>query len=162
LGGRCGGWDSRDHDVFMRVWTQVGLPTVVSANSEGVAAQSKFAPSRESVDQFIRKLTPLMPGKDGEEIDDHVRWNITMINLVAEKKAVLNEWKIDKGSVGEDAAESNLGDLEEGSTGTNSNSLKPLQDAAKEMERVAMKERVMKWKLEKEESKRLQAVRISI
>jgi hypothetical protein len=52
--------------------------------------------------------------------------------------------------------------LEEGSTGTNSNSLKPLQDAAKEMERVAMKERVMKWKLEKEESKRLQAVRISI
>ena len=46
-GGRTGGWDSRDHDAFIRVWTQTGCaptirppPQIISHSSQDVASSS--------------------------------------------------------------------------------------------------------------------------
>lgn len=34
MGGRTGGWDHRDHDIFIKVWTQLGCCPVASAKDD--------------------------------------------------------------------------------------------------------------------------------
>ena len=61
-GGRTGGWDSRDHDAFIRVWTQTGCsptvrppPQIITHLSQDVASSSgsprKGGPKSPSRDQ---------------------------------------------------------------------------------------------------------------
>src|SRR5690349_11772360 len=53
LGGRTGGWDSRDHDAFLRLWTQIvgdSTPTARQANL------------------IVQRLPTMVPGKNDEGI----------------------------------------------------------------------------------------------
>ena len=75
-GGRNGGWDSRDHDTFLRIFTQV-IPSFVQSyisydpNHETAAA--KHIP--EQVELLLRRRLALMlPGKDEAEIQEHIKW----------------------------------------------------------------------------------------
>jgi len=66
LGGRTGGWDSRDHDAFIRVWTQVGCAPAVRpppqiTNHLAAAASSSSGGARGG---GIRS-PPKSPQRDG-------------------------------------------------------------------------------------------------
>jgi hypothetical protein len=78
------------------------------------------------------------------------------MNLLAEKKSILSDWKMEKGS-----AVSTIDDVELEDTDENSDPhARSLQEVDKEMERAEVKERLARWKMEKEEEKKLQSVSI--
>jgi hypothetical protein len=58
LGGRCGDWDSRDHDIFLRSVTQ----------ALGIDAAFKL----KSSSNIVTKLMVVLPGKNQIEIEEHI------------------------------------------------------------------------------------------
>ena len=83
LGGRLGGWDSRDHDIFVRVWTQHVAPV---AGGSGGKQQSQSQSQREKEGRGVldlgsktayllrRRLVQAVQMKSEEEIEEHLLW----------------------------------------------------------------------------------------
>lgn len=93
LGDRLGGWDSRDHDIFVRVWTQYVAPI---AGASGVKQQSQSRVDEEEEEGtqkqkekegrgvldlgsktahlLRRRLVQAVQMKSEEEIEEHLLW----------------------------------------------------------------------------------------
>jgi hypothetical protein len=99
--GRLGGWDYRDHDVFLKIWTQLGIEIqsydgvllsetsddkpesdnnkvitmqVPCATENGQDSKPRsFTVSNRAV--LIRKLSKLLPGSNLDEIESHITWS---------------------------------------------------------------------------------------
>lgn len=76
--GRVGGWDSRDHDIFLKVWTQLNmkLPGLLSSMSfdDIVHRTIDELPAVANQGLFVRKLCKLLPSTTEVEIIDHIAW----------------------------------------------------------------------------------------
>ena len=114
MGGRYGGWDSRDHDSFLKVLTVVqahggykGDGIIRSKIAEGnvngdtaellVIEDEVAKQDSVSIDpQFVNKFVTFLPGKTVDEIEEHIRWHIEYMSVQSEKKFILSEWKDEK------------------------------------------------------------------
>ena len=65
LGGRTGGWDSRDHDAFIRVWTQVGCAPAVRPPPQITNHLATAASSSSSSSQSGNRSPPKSPQRIG-------------------------------------------------------------------------------------------------
>jgi hypothetical protein len=93
LGGRSGGWDYRDHDVFIRAWTQAACApeevefvlqdleidgflhrSLVSQQTKEPVTNVYLKLPRPQKIVVMRKLRPMLPGKSEEEVEDHINW----------------------------------------------------------------------------------------
>ena len=101
--GRTGGWDYRDHDLFLKVITQLNIDIVSSSiphEEEGqshnaeehpsanfdyntVAIQVDLAGNKRHIYKvyslsnravFVKKLSKLLPGSSADDIEKHVDW----------------------------------------------------------------------------------------
>ena len=85
LGGRCGKWDSRDHDVFIRIWTQtISTPIHDPEDREGIEseynAESIIILSAHQRSLFMKKIIPVLPGKNEDEVHVHIEWYFKIFN----------------------------------------------------------------------------------
>ncbi len=78
IGGRTGGWDNTDHDIFLRVWTQ----TI-----------TKFPPTSSQKGSLLKRVCPLLPGKIAEEVEEHIQFYSTFLELMERKKRSLKAWQ---------------------------------------------------------------------
>jgi hypothetical protein len=72
--GRYGKWDSRDHDVFLKIWNQV-------IEKEHQTFQEDLTDKKESIQlpasqkaTILKKMNALIVGKQKGELDDHLNW----------------------------------------------------------------------------------------
>ena len=78
IGGRTGGWETSEHDIFLKVWTQTVTVRPVSKAQRSV---------------LVRRCTPMLPNRTADEVDEHCLYYSNYLDLTDEKKRVLNEWK---------------------------------------------------------------------
>ena len=84
-----GGWDPRDHDIFIRVWTQcVGPVAAASASADGgdeekhddesssLEARKKAVLDLGSKQAYVlrKRLVQAVQMKSEEEIEEHLLW----------------------------------------------------------------------------------------
>ncbi|XP_044302194.1 coiled-coil domain-containing protein 112 isoform X1 [Varanus komodoensis] len=72
-GGRQGGWDECDHQIFLKVWTK-----------------HKGKPS------YINEALDYLPDKTRETIQQHEKWHQEFLILEAQKKESIQKWKMNK------------------------------------------------------------------
>lgn len=88
MGGRTGGWDSRDHDSFLKVLTVlqahggysdaiVSTQVVKAAIDDDDELRVIRDEDKQSVSvnpQFVGKFVSFLPGKTVAEIEEHIIW----------------------------------------------------------------------------------------
>ena len=98
LGDRLGGWDSRDHDIFIRLWTQHVGPAASGGGSGGYHSRQKQNQGEPPVEEetkenekekkerkvldlgsktaylLRRRLAQAVQMKSEEEIEEHLLW----------------------------------------------------------------------------------------
>ncbi|XP_062985581.1 coiled-coil domain-containing protein 112 [Elgaria multicarinata webbii] len=72
-GGRQGGWDECDHQIFLKVWTK-----------------HKGKPS------YIDEALDYLPDRTREEIQQHEKWHQEFLTLEAQKRESIQKWKMKK------------------------------------------------------------------
>ncbi|XP_061480333.1 coiled-coil domain-containing protein 112 isoform X2 [Rhineura floridana] len=72
-GGRQGGWDEYDHQVFLKLWTK-----------------HKGKPS------YIDEVLDHLPDRTRKDIQQHEKWHQEFLILEAQKKESIQKWKIKK------------------------------------------------------------------
>eukprot|EP00602_Paraphysomonas_sp_CaronLab_P005426 CAMPEP_0185022180 /NCGR_PEP_ID=MMETSP1103-20130426/4905_1 /TAXON_ID=36769 /ORGANISM="Paraphysomonas bandaiensis, Strain Caron Lab Isolate" /LENGTH=381 /DNA_ID=CAMNT_0027554143 /DNA_START=295 /DNA_END=1437 /DNA_ORIENTATION=+ len=82
------GWDSRDHDVFLRNWTQI-----VAKN---IDESPKVELSERQEIELERRLAASLSCKSADDIREHIQWYVKIQRLLAEKKEILSIWKRNK------------------------------------------------------------------
>lgn len=93
--GRYGKWDSRDHDVFLKVWSQVidkehqNFDEDMTDKKDSV----QLSPSQRSM--ILRKINICALGKPQVEMEEHLNWYLQYMYLTLYKKKLVNEWKKD-------------------------------------------------------------------
>lgn len=95
---------------------------------------------------------PLLPGKIEEEVEEHVSWYLTSLSLLATKKNLLSEWKDSRLKERNRADENALADFGKKSAescGAGNNT--SLDSLISEEDKEALRNRIAKWKQEKEE-----------
>lgn len=137
LGGRAGGWDTRDHDSFLRVWSQLAYSLIVA--NDPLA----YSITDEQRNTLIRKLSLLVVGKNTEELDEHINKYLLIKALTDKKKAVLSRWK--ESHVKDINIEKEIDDSEN----TNHNNASSVNPTMREIDRIAARDRVAKWREEK-------------
>lgn len=117
---------------------------------------------------LMRKLMPLMPGKDARDVDEHISWHIQLSSLQAQKKALLASWREERqyqrdeskskaSSGGSTSGDSmGIGLVEEAGEFVDSGDIGVVARGGGEAtmsgeDRAAVRERIAKWKQEKEE-----------
>lgn len=80
--GKLGGWDSRDHDVFLKVWTNVMDSTngkvlddsilELDEHDEEQLLASMLTNSQKNL--ITKKCGISIPNYNHDEILDHLRW----------------------------------------------------------------------------------------
>lgn len=80
-----GGWDTRDHDVFLRVWTQTLPPPTDTQALAGLPAKS--------MQSFCRRVAPLLPGKDSLEIEEHIKWYFPVTTSLLNTMTCVGTWR---------------------------------------------------------------------
>lgn len=97
LGGRTGGWDTRDHDVFLRVWTQLLHPSEVEdrlrATLEHNEELQSLCSSIMGNEALMRKMAHQLPGKSLDELHCHISVYLQHLRLTMEKKHLVQLWK---------------------------------------------------------------------
>lgn len=78
IGGRTGGWEPGEHDIFLKVWTQTVTARPVSKAQRNT---------------LMRRVTPLLPNRTADEVDEHGIFYSNYLDLTGEKKRVLSAWK---------------------------------------------------------------------
>ena len=121
--GRYGGWDLRDHDTFLKIWTQNDVqllsvaPSSSSSSSSSSSAEDQGGNSSDSKadelnvekldeyistfsvsnrDQIIRKSIKQIPGVTYDDVDTHITWHVKISILNKEKKRIVDDWKREK------------------------------------------------------------------
>eukprot|EP01031_Cornospumella_fuschlensis_P029120 gene29120-35146_t len=119
--GRCGDWDPRDHDAFVRVWnsTLAGTevvhrvvhhadnadqakpeiahdhgPETLHEDAHGsafVAYEVQINPTQKA--QLVKKMEFHVLGKKRDEILSHIEWYSKVLVLMAKKKQLLSDWR---------------------------------------------------------------------
>eukprot|EP01041_Mallomonas_annulata_P001081 gene1083-2111_t len=165
-GGRCGGWDSRDHDVFLRAWTQTvdrDLETSLSASGASSSDHTDL-----DLDMFLpvatrslllRRLVPMLPGTDEEDINGHINWYCMMLSLQTEKKKLLDRWRSDKlvhskaNNIDPDQDSLPMDTARSGCSGTGTGTGSPSSKKSLGLvdDRASTKERVAAWRRQREE-----------
>lgn len=51
MGGRTGGWDHRDHDSFIKVWTQLGCAPTIEESTREAREQKTSNPEDDEADR---------------------------------------------------------------------------------------------------------------
>eukprot|EP01035_Chromulina_nebulosa_P016979 gene16979-22476_t len=173
--GRCGGWDHRDHDVFLKLWTQLHIrvnpviPPPPDYNEEAPQSEEKTNPYTEQFDitnrqTLVRKLVKLVPAVSASEIEQHIDWYVKVLQLSEKKKQLVEEWKQQRRSVKQTQLESQVHEiaLDEVQVNEANNNDKPIDD---EISRKQIKDKIELWKQikqqeidkKKEEEKQRQA-----
>lgn len=95
--GKHGGWDVRDHDVFLRTWNVFfgNNELVRRAETSGETKEVNFIFSITPVQerQLYRKLEHDVFAKSADELKEHVQWYGKTLELLAKKKQLLSDWK---------------------------------------------------------------------
>jgi hypothetical protein len=92
LGGRYGGWESRDHDAFLRAWVQSVPQPSQPSQGQGAAAVT-CAPTATQRRLLIKRLLAAVALKTEEELEAHVEWYVRHSELNAEKHVLVSQWK---------------------------------------------------------------------
>jgi hypothetical protein len=95
--GKHGGWDVRDHDVFLRTWNIFfGNNELVKRFEDAETKEVTFVFSITAVQekQLFRKLEHDVFAKSADELKEHVSWYGKTLELLAKKKRLLSDWKI--------------------------------------------------------------------
>ena len=184
LGGRCGTWDSRDHDVFIKIWTQLGCSSHLRPDGDELMGRndidsiegdesSKNVQLILPIEQhtaLMRRLRPLMPGKDSDDVVQHINWYVILCSLQAQKKALLASWREEKrkqataATCANAANEVGLEETEADDSGNPGSFQRGGLDGGagvSQEEREAIKERIARWKQERQEQEQRQQVRMS-
>ena len=112
-----------------------------------------YEPPANLIKIFLRKVCPVLPGQDQNEIEQHILWQTTTMNLIVEKKAILSAWKDEKAALsgeGVDDVDENgddIGGLEsnnESLDGSHQRVTAAVNALSKEAERAAVKERLQR------------------
>jgi len=82
IGGRTGGWDNTEHDIFLKIWTQT------------ISNPPEYTTREQNL--LIRRACPMLPNKNADEVKDHMQWFMNYLNIVEKKKQILNEWQNDR------------------------------------------------------------------
>ena len=148
LGGMYGGWDSRDHDAFVRSWVQ---STSASAHQGALNATQRRV--------LMKRIIANVPVKTEEELDAHVDWYIAHLELSSQKKVLLDEWKasrrVEQARKYKSTLEEELDEEEKGLSGG------PTSVFLRAEDREAQKLRIANWKKgrEEDEQKKLLAAK---
>ncbi len=146
LGGRYAGWDSRDHDAFLRIWTQLGV--TLSPPSDADSNSIDWVISEQHKTALIKKMLLLIPGKVTEELEDHIYKHIRITSLTAHKKQVILKWKNENSQNGE-KVETKLAEIVNDSL--HNSDEKKVGIPVSEEERAAVRARVAKWRADQKE-----------
>jgi len=147
LGGRYGGWESRDHDIFLRAWVQC----TSTSSSAGSAALSD-----KEQRMLLKRLVATVALKTEEECRAHMDWYAQFSELSHHKKTLLEEWKSSRQRETAKKYKSTLDD----SFSVHSNGSEEVGvggGAIRAEDKEALRLRIVSWKREKEEEQRLQA-----
>ena len=99
IGGRTGGWESNEHDTFLKIWTQTITSTPVTKQQRAV---------------MVRRTTPMLPAKTADDVDDHILFWTNYLDLTEQKKRVMLEWKEARAAARHRAVAGGLAELEGG------------------------------------------------
>ena len=135
-GGRCGSWDPRDHDLFLK-----GVTKYV-----GVDLAMLVTPSKP----LLNKLLALIPSKNEEELKEHIQWFIRHESLKKEKKSVLEDWKKERLRRVVTAFEDNIATA---FLPSENSAVEPLS-ARDSPRREETRERLRRWREEKDAERR--------
>ncbi|CAM9187453.1 unnamed protein product [Chrysoparadoxa australica] len=89
-GGPTGGWPQHQHDTFLRHWTQVNGGK--SGLTDGEPAGHRTAKLRSLVDRAATAL----PERNSAEVEEHFQWYIRYLGHLAEKKRVVQQWRLQR------------------------------------------------------------------
>jgi hypothetical protein len=144
LGGRYGGWESRDHDSFIRSWVQC------TSTSQTVLSDAQ----RKTV---LKKLIANVPLKTEEELMEHMEWYVKFSELSANKKSLIEEWKISRQRELKKKFKTTLDDslLDQSSVSKDKERVDAPGAIPKE-DREAQRQRIATWKKDREEVQRLE------
>jgi hypothetical protein len=154
--GRTGGWDSMEHDVFIRIWFQLNCNAKIikqlknkdqdsSSNNSmimSVPIEVYTLPSLVK-NSILRKGAQLIPGKSIDDTEAHIYWYLEYLELTARKKAVLSKWK-----------ETKFQDNEKDTSIEELTDDKVVVNELDEAEKAALRARISKWKADKAEQQR--------
>ena len=151
-GGMYCGWDGRDHDAFVRAWVQ-----------STSASQGAHALSGAQRKVLMKRCVAHIPVKTEEELEAHVDWYVAHLELSAQKKVLLDEWKDSRRAEQtrkyKSTLEAELDEQELGERGLGGGV--PASVFQRVEDREAQKLRIASWKTDREEQeqRRLQAGR---
>jgi hypothetical protein len=153
LGGMYGGWDSRDHDSFIRSWVQ-------TMSSTSTQTQTQIILSSIQRRTLMKRLIANVPIKTEEELDDHIDWYLKHLDLSVEKKTLLDEWKgVRQKEISRKQKSSLEQYLDEDDDSNDKSNHRSIAKSVFQVEdREAQKIRIANWKKEKAEEERLQTL----
>ena len=149
LGGRYAGWDSRDHDAFLRIWTQIGVTLTPPSDADSNSSHRiDWTISPQHKTALIKKMLLLIPGKVTEELEEHIDKHIQITSLTAHKKQIILKWKNENSQNG-DKVDAKLAEIVNDSL--HNTDEKKVGPPVSEEERAAVRARVAKWRSEQKE-----------
>ena len=172
--GKHGGWDVRDHDVFLRTWNVFfGNNELVKRieNVETNSARFVFSITPVQERQLFRKLEHDVFAKSAEELKEHVQWYGKTLELLAKKKRLLSDWKTAQNNRrktmnNEILVAEQLATAVELENDEEEDQCNPEKSKEEEEKRMQAKSRIAKWKQdrmkqqqEEESQKRQQAAK---
>jgi hypothetical protein len=139
-----GGWDSRDHDGFLRAWVQ----------TFGGVGESKIIEVSDSQRaSLLTRLLQAVPVKTEEEFNEHIDWFVQYNTLHDRKKKYLEQWKDSRTTDRNKKVDTLFAEVVEEETDK-----KPAHNGT-DKDRAALKSRIEAWRHQKEEDKK-QEVRL--
>jgi len=166
LGNRLGGWDPRDHDIFIRVWTQCVGPIAGASSSTGgdedeernddesnsMESRKKAVLDLGSKLAYVlrKRLIQAIQMKSEEEIEEHLLWFVEVEALLRRKKEILSVWKREKEKERPDPMSATSADSCSSPNRRPASSSAAVSDRKRELN----KQKLEKWQKEKDEEKR--------
>lgn len=147
LGGVYGGWDSWDHDAFVRAWVQ----STSASPSHGLSESQRRA--------LMKRLVATVPVKTEEELEAHVEWFLKHQELTWQKKELLDQWKESRQQEQSRKYKSSLEEELDQEERSEKLKNKPMSVFVTAESRAAEKQRIAAWKLEKEQEEQNKAER---
>ena len=95
LGGRDGGWDSRDHTLFVRLLRKHQLDNS-RARKKVTSALGKFLDEVTSAVPHLVQMDLVQPGSGHDECKAHYEWYRQYRLLTEEKKELIQRWREEK------------------------------------------------------------------
>ena len=143
MGNKNGTWDPRDHDLFLKVLTQ---------NSINILKLQNISYRRTT----IKKLLIAFPGKNEDEMSDHLDFYAKYTKLIEEKKQVLQTWRNEQNERKKKIYDSNIAVDSEHVVGVGCESFKSKTSSIDN--RIDVKKQIAEWKkLQSENQEQMRA-----